>query len=219
LANLYAETGSVFARLNGCIHGMDNGTKNIILKRAVRLCKEGNRDEFKPIVDVFDRKLFGTALLITGDRGLAEDATQETFVRAWSRIGSLSDSAKLQAWLMRILFNYLKGQKRRKTVPQVEIEAAMTVHDRSGGADLHTLAGETADEMYKVIASMPEDQRTVLVLRYYEEMSLDEIVEATGWRLGTVKSRIHRALRDAKQRMEELGPVRLVGEIRQEEVC
>ena len=159
---------------------MDEGAKNLILNRAVRLCQEGNRDEFKAIVDIFDRRLYGTALLITGDRGLAEDATQETFVRAWTRIQSLSDSTKLQAWLMRILFYYLKGQKRRGSVPKVEIEAASSVRARSGSADRQTLEGETVDEMYDVIAALPEDQRTVLVLRYYEEFSLNEIVEMTG---------------------------------------
>ena len=197
---------------------MDDGTQNLILNRAVQLCQEGVSDEFKTIVDTFDRRLYGTALLITGDRGYAEDATQETFVRAWTRIRSLSDSSKLQAWLMRILFNYLKGQKRRKSVPQVEIEAAYSVANRSGGSDRRTLEGETADEMYNAIAALPEDQRTVLVLRYYEEFSLNEIVEMTGWRLGTVKSRINRALREAKRQMEELGPVRLVGDEKTEGV-
>ena len=184
----------------------------MILNRAVRLCQAGNRDEFNSIVETFDRRLYETAFLITGDRGLAEDATQETFVRAWTRIRTLSDSSKLQAWLMRILFNHLKGQKRRKSVSEVEIEAAISVEDRSGGTERRTLAVETADEMFEVITSMPEDQRTVLVLRYYEEMSLKEIADATGWRLGTVKSRLNRGLRTARERMEQLGPVRLLSE-------
>ena len=191
---------------------MDDGAQSLVLRRAVKLCKEGNRDEFKAIVDIFGLRLFKTALLVVGDSGLAEDAVQETFVRAWSRIRSLKDSTKLQAWLMRILFNYLKDQNLRRSVPQVEIEAASTVEDPSRRVEQQALSTETADEMYKVVADMPRDQQIVLILRYYEEMSLAEIVEATGWRLGTVKSRMHRGLRTARVRMEELGPLRLTPE-------
>ncbi|MBT4126486.1 MAG: sigma-70 family RNA polymerase sigma factor [Chloroflexi bacterium] len=199
-------------RSNGWSGGMDDGTKNLILNRAVRLCQQGNRNEFNSIVDLFDRRLYGTALLITGDPGHAEDATQETFVRAWTRIKSLSDPSKLQAWLMRILFNYLKDQKRKKYVPQVGMEAAMSVEDQTGGADRRTLNRESSAEIFSVMSTLPEDQRTVLALRYYEELSLDEIVEVTGWRLGTVKSRIFRGLRNSKKRLEEPTHLRLVGE-------
>jgi RNA polymerase sigma-70 factor (ECF subfamily) len=197
---------------------MDDGIRNLILNRAVRLCQEGNRNEFNSIVDLFDRRLYGTALLITGDPGYAEDATQETFVRAWTRIKSLSDPPKLQAWLMRILFNYLKDQKRKKLVPQVGMQAAMSVEDQSGGADRQTLDRETAAEIFSVLSEIPEDQRTVLALRYYEELSLDEIVEVTGWRLGTVKSRIFRGLRNSKKQLEKPEQLRLVGKAHMEEV-
>ena len=197
---------------------MDDGTQKLILNRAVRLCQDGVSDEFKTIVDTFDRRLYGTALLITGDPGYAEDATQETFVRAWTRIKSLSDPSKLQAWLMRILFNYLKDQNRKKFVPQVGMEAALSVEDQSGGADRQTLDRETATEIFSVMSAIPEDQRTVLTLRYYEEISLDEIVEVTGWRLGTVKSRIFRGLRNAKKKLQEPDQLRLVGNTDTEEV-
>ncbi len=120
---------------------------------------------------------------------------------------------------MRILFNYLKDQKLRKSVPQVEIEAANSVEDFAGRVDQRAIVAETADEMFQVISAMPEDHRTVLVLRYYEELTLNEIVEVTGWRLGTVKSRRIRALRSAKMRMEQLGLLRLVTEfVRKDEV-
>lgn len=184
---------------------MNSGLENLVLSRAVRLCQEGNSDEFKAIVDAFDQRLYRIAWLITRDHGLAEDAIQETFVRAWKQLRSLSDPSKLTAWLTRILINYLKNQRRRNTVPQAKIEAAVNVADPAR-ADQPTLAAETAAEMSLAIAALPQDQRTVLVLRYFEELSLNEIVEATGWRLGTVKSRINRALRAARTQFEQLGP-------------
>ncbi|MDA1280172.1 MAG: RNA polymerase sigma factor [Chloroflexi bacterium] len=124
------------------------------MSRAVRLCKEGNRDEFNAIVDTFNQRLYRIAWLITRDHGLAEDAIQETFVRAWGQLQSLSDPSKLTAWLTRILINYLKNQRRRKSVPQAKIEAAVNVADPAR-ADQPTLAAETATEMSLVIAGLP----------------------------------------------------------------
>ena len=88
----------------------------------------------------------------------------------------------------------------------------MSVEDQTGGADRRTLNRESSAEIFSVMSTLPEDQRTVLALRYYEELSLDEIVEVTGWRLGTVKSRIFRGLRNSKKRLEEPTHLRLVGE-------
>jgi RNA polymerase sigma-70 factor (ECF subfamily) len=184
---------------------LNDQREQLVLGRSVRLCQEGNRDEFKAIVDAYSQRLYRIAWLITRDHGLAEDAIQETFIRGWQQIRSLSDPSKLTAWLTRIIINYLKNQRRRNTVPTAKIEAAVNVADPAR-ADQQTLAAETASEMSLVIAGLPTDQRTVLVLRYFEELSLEEIVEATGWRLGRVKSRIHRALRHARREMERLGP-------------
>lgn len=190
---------------------MNSGLENLVLSRAVRLCQEGNSDEFKVIVDAFNQRLYSIAWLITRDRGLAEDAIQETFVQAWKRIRSLNDPSKLPVWLKRILINYLKNQWRRNAVPQVKIDAAVNVEDPAR-ADQPTIAAETATEMSLAIAALPREQRTVLVLRYFEELSLDEIVDVTGWRLGTVKSRIHRGLRHARQQMEQVPPTMIFAE-------
>ena len=146
-------------------------------------------------MELHGARLFRTAALITRDHGLAQDAVQETFVRAWRNLESFRRGTNLRAWLTRILVNYISNQRRRKQPPQVELDAAMQVRSPDAGPEQSLVAGEVRDALLSGIASLPVEQRIAVVLRFYGGYSVPEIAEATGWREGTVKSRLHRAMR------------------------
>lgn len=138
------------------------------------------------------------AIVITGDRGRAEDAVQVGFSRAfasWGRVKKADDPA---AYVRRIVINAALAEarkaSRRNEVPteSVERHAAepMSSHDPEARADLLT-----------AIATLPPRQRAIVVLRYYEDLSEAQIADTLGCRPGTVKSQASAALKSLRARL------------------
>ncbi len=191
---------------------MDPELQTYFINQAVEACQDGDHSEYKVIVDTFDNRLYRIAWLITRDYAFAEDAVQETFIRGWRHLKTFKPGTRLDSWLTRILINYLSKQRRRNRIPQVPVSEAMNVRDSEPSVERQVFSSETMEELWTVVGELPEVQRIVVTLRFLDDLSLNEIAEATGWRLGTVKSRLHRAMSNLRVFMtaeETLGvPVR-----------
>jgi RNA polymerase sigma-70 factor (ECF subfamily) len=129
---------------------------------------------------------------LLGDAAEAQDAVQEALVKAWRNWSSLRDVEAFRPWFKRILINvcYDRMRARRKIV---DLEAAADLESKDTFAAM--LAG---DEVARAVGRLGRDQRTVVVLRFWSDMTLDQIGETLGLPLGTVKSRLHYALRALK---------------------
>lgn len=172
---------------------------------AVRRCQDGDSDAFRLIVDRYGDVLYGTAFLMTGDRALAEDMVQEAFVLAWRGIRGFRGGTNLKAWLMKILVNRVISELRQRRR-----------HEPLG--DEHDLPGEeadavdvlvTAEEQARIrgaLSTLALQSRQIVVLRFYAQMTVPEIANALGCREGTVKSRLHRALRKLRNCLEPARP-------------
>ena len=133
------------------------------------------------------------ARLIVGDAAEAEDATHDAFVAAWRGWGGLRDPLRFDAWFARILVNTCRARVRRlrrRTV--VDVSVLETAPDRSGDP-----TGSMLDraEIGPAFASLSREHREVLALRYYLDLPIDEVAVRLGIPEGTVKSRLHYALR------------------------
>ncbi len=128
------------------------------------------------------------AVLLTGDRELARDIVQEVLTRAllrWRRIKALDEP---YAYVRRMVTNEYLSLRRRKAIATVPLG-----HDEHAGA--HEDANEDArHEMWQLLAALPRQQRAVLVLRYYEGLTDDEIAQVLGCRPSTVRGYASRAL-------------------------
>ncbi len=159
---------------------------------VVRRCQKGDRDAFAAIIEQHRSVLFGTAYLMTRDRQMAEDAVQEALVKIWQHIGTLRNPAGLKAWMVRIMVNEVRQLARKKTVATLTLEE---LPDPPGDAEAAAIAGaEIRQDLARAVGMLPPDQREVVVLRFFSELTVPEIAEATGWRQGTVKSRLSRAM-------------------------
>ena len=140
-----------------------------------------------------DRQLaasYRLATLLLGSDVEAQDATQDAAMIAWERFSTLRDAARFEAWFQRILVNVCRDRLRsRRRVRVLSIDDAPEPRSPDGGSSL-----AEHDALRRCVVSLPADQRTVVVLRYFADLSLEEIAERTGERLGTVKSRLHYAL-------------------------
>lgn len=144
-------------------------------------------------VRLIDRSLpisYRLAAVLLGSESEAQDAVQDAAITAWERFDSLRDLERFEAWFQRILANRCRDRlRRRRRVPFVAMDgaaAAVVTYGDRGIAEREALAG--------ALAELSPDHRLVIVLRFYADLSLEQISARTGERLGTVKSRLHYAL-------------------------
>jgi RNA polymerase sigma-70 factor (ECF subfamily) len=135
------------------------------------------------------------AALMLGDRHAAEDATHDAALTAWRRFSELRNPTRFEAWFGRILVNVCRDRRRsqRRIVSDLHGEVALLDRATSGPDPIEDLGRR--DAMARAIADLSPDQREVIVLRFYLDLTVDQIAQRTGARAGTVKSRLHYALR------------------------
>lgn len=160
----------------------------------VRRSQMGDEGAFCALVEQHRKVLFGTAYLMTRDRGLAEDAVQEALIQMWRHLPLFRLRGSFKAWLVRIVVNEVKQQYRKKRVPTAPLEEAATIAGDPEEVEAGALRSEERLRMKKALETLPEEQREAVVLRYYADLTVPEIAKALGCRHGTVKSRLSRAL-------------------------
>jgi RNA polymerase sigma-70 factor (sigma-E family) len=143
-------------------------------------------------------RLVRTAYAVSGDRGVAEDAVQTAFAKAYRSWRRISRMAAPEAYLRRMAINEVLNDRRlarhRHEVSREQLPETLGL----GGTD----AALTHDEMWSALATLPPRQRAVLVLRYYEDLSEQQIADALGCRPGTVKSQASAALASLRSRLD-----------------
>lgn len=160
----------------------------------VQQLKEGKREAFDLLYEKYKNLAIRTAYLITGNLSDSEDIVQETFVKVYLHIAELKNDSGFKPWMMQILVRtaYRTGKKNSREIPDDDMEGRMenqTVISPLG----QMMKWEEAEMISEAVASLPVKQRTVVVLYYYNELSVTEIAALLGCREGTVKSRLHTA--------------------------
>jgi RNA polymerase sigma-70 factor (ECF subfamily) len=160
----------------------------------------GDREALAPLMERHYPRLYRLALSYVRNPEDALDVVQETFVKAFRKADRWDGSTEAGPWLSRVAVNQSIDRWRRNRRRQATFTPlAEGDHDESlaaGGPDpdRRVLRREMRDRLAMALEDLPERQRAVVVLRHYQEMSLDEIAQTLGMRLGTVKSTLHRAL-------------------------
>jgi len=157
-------------------------------------CQEGDKEALRILIEQYRSVLFGTAYLMMRDRGLAEDVVQEGLIQIWKHIPSFRLKSSVKTWMVRILVNEAKGQFRKKRVPTVPLEQASEVMGGVDKAEALMIHNEESKQLRRTLEMLPQEQREVIILRYFSELSVPEIAVVTGEREGTIKSRLSRAL-------------------------
>jgi RNA polymerase sigma-70 factor, ECF subfamily len=152
--------------------------------------------------DGLDRA-FRLAGLILGDQHEAEDATQDALLRAWQAASSLRDPAGFGAWFDRILVNVCYERLRRhRRGHTVELP------DDVGGVAAVAAGALARDSVGRALLRLSPEQRVVVVLRYWRDLSIEEIAERLDVPSGTVRSRLHYALRTLRAEIDRTPPTR-----------
>ncbi len=157
---------------------------------------DGDERAFLALYDRYVSRVHALTLRILGEPMLAEEATQDTFLKLWSRARQyLADRGSLLVWLLtiarRTALDRLRLEGRRPTLS--DSEDPETTWQSIASEDSLTSEARWRS-MYFAVQSLPEEQRQVIELAYYQGMSQSEIAEVLGWPLGTVKSRLRTAM-------------------------
>jgi RNA polymerase sigma-70 factor (ECF subfamily) len=177
------------------------GAENRHDERLVRAAQAGDLPSFNALVTRHERAVFAVCYRVLRDVEAAEDATQDTFVKAWSSLSSFRGGL-VRPWLLRIATNrcldLLRARGRRPAdsldAQTVEVEPRWTSQTASGEhPEAFAARSELSGALERALDRLPEDQRVVTILADIHGHSYEEIAQITGVAVGTVKSRISRS--------------------------
>ncbi len=170
-------------------------------EELVRRARQGDTEAFEALLTAHEKRVYGMALRMTGNREDAADVTQEVFLTVWRTLPSFRGESRFSSWLYRLTANacidHLRREKRRRTVPLTREEDGeeqiLDIPDPAPGPQEEAERAERRAALRRAVAQLPEDQRAALLLRESGGLSYAEIAQTLGVPEGTVKSRIARA--------------------------
>ncbi|MCU0324363.1 MAG: sigma-70 family RNA polymerase sigma factor [Spirosomaceae bacterium] len=176
----------------------------------VSLYIRGNEKAFATLVQRYKSKVYTTIYLVVKDQYVAEDLMQDTFIKAVEvlREGRYNEEGKFLPWVLRIAHNLaIDYFRREKRYPNVVFEDGSSVFNTLEFAEDSIESVQIKKESYEhlrdLIKRLPDQQREVLVMRHYEDMSFQEIADATGVSINTALGRMRYALINLRKMMSK----------------
>ncbi|HEX6203342.1 MAG TPA: sigma-70 family RNA polymerase sigma factor [Thermoanaerobaculia bacterium] len=177
--------------------------------------RNGSEAAFRELVERFERPVFALVLRMVRDRATAEDLTQEAFVKAYRNLAAYDVERKFSSWLFKIAHNATIDHLRRRDLDTVPLEAPAGEDGRGGldrvladagrGPEVAAGRGELAAALEAAVAALRPEYREVVLMRFAEDMAYQDIADATGLPLGTVKVHLHRARKELVAALAERG--------------
>lgn len=178
-------------------------------RELVARARDGDADAFGALVARHQQAAFRVAWLIARDPGEAEDAVQEAFVKAWRAMPRFRAEAPFRPWILRIASNEARNRARstrRRDALALREAAAVGTGDAAPSPEAAALSRDEAETLTHALDRLPERDRIVIAYRWLLDLSEAETAEILGVRLGTVKSRLSRALRRLREELGDGGP-------------
>lgn len=175
----------------------------------MQLLAEGHPEAMDLLYDRYHRPVFSFALRMMGDRDQAEEVLQEVYLRAWRRASRFTDArGSLISWLLSITHNMaideIRKQQRRPQKQQAEDQTELMISLRDDGIsmDTHAILTERRESVRRAMEQLPQPQREVLELAYFNGLTQREISDLLDTPLGTIKTRMRLALRKLQESVE-----------------
>ncbi len=158
--------------------------------------RSGNRDAaFKRLVEIHGKAMYNTALFTLNDEALAQDATQDAFIKIYRGLGRFRGTAQLSTWMYRIVknvcYDYLR--KHRPEGLDEEFDSEMLADPVAANPETGYQSGWRHAQLRRAVGRLPEKQRLAVTLHYFQDLGYEEVAAVMDMPLGTVKSYIHRA--------------------------
>jgi RNA polymerase sigma-70 factor, ECF subfamily len=165
----------------------------------VRRAQDGDEQAFASLAVSAGNRLHAVAYRILRDTDLAEDATQQALLAIWRDLPQLRDLARFEAWSYRLLVRacYAEGRRARRWAPNLRL---LPADEPTAGEGLSSVIDR--DQLERGFRRLSIEHRAVVVLHHYLEMSSEDVAQTLGVPLGTVRSRLHYAMRALRSALE-----------------
>jgi RNA polymerase sigma-70 factor (ECF subfamily) len=170
----------------------------------VEAVKAGDRDAFQSLVEAHQSRVYHLALRMLGNEQEAQDAAQDAFVQAYTRLASYRPEWRFKTWVMAITSNLCIDRLRRRRIEPLAFsdhtedpDAEFVSHEPA--PDAVAVRNERRDLVHTMLQGLPAEDRGMVVMFYWGDMSYDEIARVTGSTVNAVKSRLFRARRALAQ--------------------
>ena len=174
-------------------------------KELIEGCQRGEREAFRALFERHKDKVYSIALRYAGDETAAMDIAQETFLKLFSGIRSFRGDSSFESWLYRLVVNSCFDQKRRTRRLAPLVDELLDALQAPGASVLdEVLRNELGSRVRSAVGTLPPEQRMVIVLRYTQGLSYDEIAAILGCSTGTVASRLNRVHKILERRLARL---------------
>ncbi len=183
-------------------------------RALVRRVQRGDASAFNDLIIKYEKVVFNFSYRLTQNYDDANDVAQDAFIRAYNAINSFRGDAAFSTWIFRITTNvFLDERKKRRAHPQQSLDEYASQEEQREGMQVED-PGPTPEELVtekdrqrilsEAVQSLPEYQRTMVVLYHQQQKSYEEIAEIMEMPIGTVKSRLNRARIALKEKLQEL---------------
>jgi RNA polymerase sigma-70 factor (ECF subfamily) len=163
----------------------------------VRQARTGDQGAFARLVEVYQVPVFNLAYRLLGNSTEAEDAAQETFIRAYTRLSTYDPERRFSSWLLAITSHYCVDMLRRRRITALSLEDLPPMVElampTAAQPEHVVIRRQDATAVQRLLNALPPGYRTPVVLRYWYDMSYQEIAETMSVTESTVKTRLHRA--------------------------
>lgn len=183
---------------------------NLTDQQLVHLYMDGDADALATLVMRYKDKIYTSIYLLVKDKYLAEDIFQDVFIRVIDTLksGRYTDEGKFLPWAMRIAHNMCVDHFRKvKRSPAIKTSDDRDIFEvlnfSEPGADQRLMAGQSHDRVRRMVDMLPEDQREVIILRHYADLSFKEIADLTSCSINTALGRMRYGLINLRKLMTE----------------
>lgn len=174
------------------------------------LARQGDKTAFGCLIEAYQGPVFNLAYRMLNNAGEAEEAAQEAFVRAYTRLDSYDPAHKFSTWMLSITSNYCIDVIRKRRAIMLSLDEPLPPHpalqsDKTTSPEAQTVMNEQQQMVQTLLQELPDDYRQTVVLRYWHDLSYEEIADLMQTTVSAIKSRLFRARRMLAQTGVELG--------------
>lgn len=175
-------------------------------ERIIELYSSGRHDEaFMGIVDAYTERLYWHVRRFLCSHEDTNDLLQDIFIKIWGAMQTFRGDARLYTWIYRIATNeVLNHLRKQKFKALISLESASGIIERKIDEDTYFNGDDLQRELHKAIQRLPEKQRIVFSLRYFDEMKYEEISEITDTSVGALKASYHHAYNKIKGELQKI---------------
>jgi RNA polymerase sigma-70 factor (ECF subfamily) len=160
--------------------------------------RQGDDEAFSMLVEAYQKPVYNLCYRMLGNHRDAEDAAQETFLRAYKNLHRYDSQRKFSTWLLTIASNYCIDQYRRRKLPTLSYDGLPVpdIPEKSSGVETWMIEDEKHESVKTLLETLKPKDRSAVIMRYWYDFSYEEIADALSLSISAVKSRLHRSRKE-----------------------